>query len=120
MGHRIREAMRVGGLAPMGGEGETVEIDETFIGQKQDVPKAKGGWKHKSVVLTLVQRGGSARSFHVESTRKEHVMPIIRENIARETAVQSDEAVQYKKLAEDFESHGMVRHGTTNMSTATA
>ena len=33
MMHRFREAMRVGGLAPMGGEGSTVEIDETFIAQ---------------------------------------------------------------------------------------
>jgi transposase-like protein len=30
MAHRIREAMRAGGLAPMGGAGTIVEIDETF------------------------------------------------------------------------------------------
>ena len=33
MMHRIREAMRDGGLAPMGGCGQTVEMDETFIGK---------------------------------------------------------------------------------------
>ena len=32
MGHRIREAMRTGCLAPMGGDGQIIEIDETFIG----------------------------------------------------------------------------------------
>src|SRR5207302_10619120 len=32
MMHRLREAMRTGGLAPMGGEGKTVEADETYIG----------------------------------------------------------------------------------------
>lgn len=35
MEHRIREAMRTGGLAPMGGAGGIVEADETFIGRKE-------------------------------------------------------------------------------------
>lgn len=34
MSHRIREAMRSGDLLPMGGEGQTVEADETYIGRK--------------------------------------------------------------------------------------
>jgi len=34
MMHRLREAMRSGDLAPMGGAGSIVEIDETFIGRK--------------------------------------------------------------------------------------
>ncbi len=34
MGHRIREAMRIGSLVPpMGGEGSTVEVDETIFGR---------------------------------------------------------------------------------------
>lgn len=34
MGHRIREAMRIGSLTPpMGGEGKIVEIDETIYGR---------------------------------------------------------------------------------------
>src|SRR5436190_14349317 len=32
MAHRIREAMRDGGLAPMGGSGKIVEADETYFG----------------------------------------------------------------------------------------
>ncbi|MFZ2103264.1 MAG: IS1595 family transposase, partial [Oricola sp.] len=32
MAHRIREAMREGGLGPLGGEGQTVEADETYFG----------------------------------------------------------------------------------------
>src|SRR5580704_19385732 len=65
MEHRIREAMRAGGLAPMGGLGGIVEVDETFIGRVEGVPKQKAGFAHKNVVLTLVERSGSARSFHV-------------------------------------------------------
>jgi transposase-like protein len=60
--HRIREAMRTGGLAPMGGAGSIVEVDETFIGRQKGQKKRRTGWGHKNVVLTLVQRGGGARS----------------------------------------------------------
>jgi transposase-like protein len=65
MTHRIREAMKDGGLLPqMGGPGSVVEIDETFIGQKKDVPKRRG-YAHKHAVMTLVERGKGSRSFHV-------------------------------------------------------
>lgn len=45
MSHRLREAMRSGALAPMGGKGGSgvVEADETFIGRKKGIPKPKGG-----------------------------------------------------------------------------
>lgn len=35
MTHRIRDAMRAGSLAPMGGEGRAVEVDETYWGNIQ-------------------------------------------------------------------------------------
>jgi transposase-like protein len=106
MGHRIREAMRDGGLAPMGGSGGIVEVDETFIGRKQGIAKGRhGGW-HKSIVLTLVERGGSARSFHVDTVAVSEVIPIIKENIARESHVMTDEATRYSKLGENFAKHG--------------
>src|SRR5471032_1719609 len=64
--HRIREAMRDGSLAPMGGAGGIVEVDETYIGKREGFTKVQGGSKHKNTVLTLVERGGSARSFHID------------------------------------------------------
>ena len=62
MMHRIREAMRTGGLAPMGGGGKVVEADETYIGRLEGVPKQRFGGAHKNIVMTLVERGGSAQS----------------------------------------------------------
>ena len=82
MSHRIREAFRPASLDPMGGEGSIVEIDETFIGHKEGVEK-RAGYAHKNVVLSLVERGGSVRSFHVDSTKKADIMPIIAANIAQ-------------------------------------
>jgi transposase-like protein len=110
MAHRIREAMRTGGLAPLGGAGGIVEVDETFIGKKKGMPKRRG-YAHKHTVLTLIDREGSARSFHVEGTSGKDVLPILRKNIARETRVMTDEAGQYKFLDLDFASHEYVRHG---------
>src|ERR1700731_3614783 len=40
MAHRIREAMRTGGLAPMGGGGKPVEVDETYFGRMEGHSKA--------------------------------------------------------------------------------
>src|ERR1700738_2070553 len=51
MAHRIREAMRAGGLrAPMGGGGSAVEADETFIGRIKG-EKLRPGVQHKNAVL---------------------------------------------------------------------
>jgi transposase-like protein len=111
MTHRIREAMRAGGfLAPMGGEGAVVEADETFIGRKKGMPKRRG-YAHKHAVLSLVERGGKVRSFHVDGTKAADVVPIIKENVARETRMMTDEAGQYGQLKKHFASHEAVHHG---------
>src|SRR5688572_9944124 len=65
MSHRIREAMRVLGMEPMGGVGEIVEADETYIGKLEAAPKGRvrgrRGPGHKNTILSLVQRGGAVR-----------------------------------------------------------
>jgi transposase-like protein len=110
LSHRIREALRDGSLAPMGGSGSIVEIDETFIGRKPDV-EARPGWvHHKHAVLTLVERGGAVRSFHIESATKENIVPIIRANLDRESHVMTDEAARYAKLGDEFAKHDAVDH----------
>lgn len=110
--HRIREAMRVNGLEPMGGNGAIVEVDETFIGRLEGVPKQRGGAAHKNTILTLVERGGSARSFHVEGTAIADLIPIVKANIAHETAVMTDSASWYKFMNNDgqFASYDRVDH----------
>jgi transposase-like protein len=110
MAHRIREAMRAGGLGPMGGGGKTVEVDETYIGRLEGYPKARAGGAHKNVVLTLVERGGSARSFHIDTASVAQIAPIVRANIARETALMTDEGAQYKEVGREFASHDSVNH----------
>lgn len=109
MGHRLREAMRTGDLSPMGGAGFIVEADETFIGRKDGATVGRGP-SHKRVVLSLVQRGGAARSFHIEKVSKAVIDPIVKANIDRESHLMTDEAAQYVRLGKEFANHGSVDH----------
>jgi len=111
MSHRIREAMRDDTLAGFGAGGGTVEIDETYIGKAQEKKAKSRGGHHKNKVLSLVDRStGRARSFVVQDLRKETILPILRENIAREAFVMTDEARVYDQLSDDFARHEFVRH----------
>lgn len=115
MCHRVREAMRDGAFAPFGGNGGAVEVDETFIGKEPGVVKAKNarGGSHKMKVLTLVDRDTKrARSVVVDDLKKSTLIPILRENIAKEAFILTDEASQYQGLAisPDFGGHDWVNH----------
>jgi transposase-like protein len=111
MTHRLREAMKTGeGLPPMGGTGKFVEVDETYIGRLQGQPKRRAGGAHKNMVMTLVERGGSARSFHIDSSTRSTVEKILFANIARESALRTDEALHYRAPGREFDSHEAVQH----------
>jgi transposase-like protein len=111
--HRIREAMRAGDLALLGGGG-VVEVDETIIGRVESAPKKgralKGRSGFRNTVLTLVERGGSARSFHVDGVRIADLKPIVLANMAREAHLMTDELTAYREIGAEFASHETVTH----------
>ncbi|MEH2565533.1 IS1595 family transposase [Bradyrhizobium sp. AZCC 2289] len=111
--HRLREAMRVGGLVPpMGDAGGAVEVDETFIGRLQGVKKKRAGASHKNTVLSLLDRDtGQVRSFHVANTTADSIVPIVRANISKEAHLMTDQARVYEKVGTEFANHGVVNHG---------
>lgn len=113
LAHRIREAMREGGFAPMGSGGGVVEIDETFIGKDSRKIKGRGrGYEHKLKVLSLVDReSGNARSVVVDDLKTKTLVPILRANIAKEARVMTDEASHYRHLDQEFAEHHALRHG---------
>jgi hypothetical protein len=74
------------------------------------MPKAQRGWLHKNMVLTLVERGGSARSFHIDGRAIRDFMPIIRENVVRESRINTDEAKHYYDLGKEYAGHDTVTH----------
>lgn len=110
MGHRIREAMRTGGLAPMGGGGGDVEVDETFFGTEPGKLK-KPGAGHKMKVLSLVDRETKqARSVVVDSIGKNTIWPIVQENVAKEARLLTDEGRHYRGIGFHFSGHETVNH----------
>lgn len=115
LAHRIREAMRSGDLAPFGSAGGAVEVDETYIGKKAGVPKARAGHGHKLGVLSLVDRAtGTMRSFTFDNARADEIHPIIRANISREARSMTDEARMYIRIGKEFAQHGTTLHGIGN------
>lgn len=117
MCHRIREAMAENGGAPMGGEGRTVEADETLIGGKEKNKRLSKrnpkniGAVGKQIVFTLVERDGRARSFHVANVTGATLDPILRTTVRRESILMTDEAGQYRNVGQEFAAHGAVNHG---------
>jgi transposase-like protein len=110
MSHRIREAMRDGNLAPFGGEGGPVEVDETFIG-RDPAKKVGPGYEHKYKVLSLVDRStGQARSIVVDKISIASLTPILQENIVAEAHVMTDDAGQYRFLRKHFRAHDVINH----------
>jgi transposase-like protein len=114
LAHRVREAMRDGDLAPLGGGGGIVEVDETAFGRVEGAPKKgpalKGRSLFRNTVLTLVERSGSARSFHVDDTTIATMKPVILANMAREAHLMTDELIAYREIGAEFASHDTVKH----------
>jgi transposase-like protein len=117
MMHRLREAMRTGGLVPIGGKGRVVEVDETYFG-KADEPRVsphRDGrpYKNKSrnnrPIVALVERGGSVRTFHVPVAGQYIVQEIVKKNIARESRLHTDESKLYNGMDAHF-NHETVKH----------
>jgi transposase-like protein len=110
MSHRIREAMRSGHLAPMGGNGGIVEVDETYIGNKPG-KEVKSGVGHKHAILSLVDRTtGRAQSFVLDRVTLNEVVPVIVANIAKETQLFTDESRLYHGAKGHFADHQSVNH----------
>ncbi len=113
MAHRIREAMRDDDPTPMGGPGSKIEIDETYIGGKKRGKNQLGvnyGIEDKMKVVSLVERGGNVRSFHVDRVNSRIVREILVRNAKRESDLRTDEAKFYRSVGKEFASHERVHH----------
>ncbi|HZE60873.1 MAG TPA: IS1595 family transposase [Burkholderiales bacterium] len=116
MAHRIREAMRTDFSGPIGGGGKTVEADETYWGNiKGRLPRdgrtgRGGGGEHKHKILSLVERDGTARSFHIANVDHKSLKPILQAQIAKDSHLMTDGAHHYKQIGPDFLSHESVNH----------
>jgi hypothetical protein len=94
---------------PLGGEGKTVEADETFIGNKAGRKKARG-FRHKLAVMSLVERGGKVRSFKIEDVNANNLRKVLVTQVDRKSALMTDDSHLYKPVGKEFASHESVNH----------
>lgn len=118
MAHRIREAMTAENGGLLGGPGTSgiVEADETYWGVKTDdegirYPAGiRRGHADKMKIVTLVERDGDKRSYHVANVNAQTLGPILKTQIAQSARLMTDEASYYKKLGQQFAGHGTTNH----------
>lgn len=124
MAHRIREAMKedVTSAGPLGGEGKSIEADETYIGKRETPRKlargrvptytksGKSGGAQKRIVVGLVERGGKARMFHLNDATKATVRDVLVRNADRQSVLYTDESRLYTRTGEEYAGHKTTKH----------
>jgi transposase-like protein len=111
MSHRLREAMRVLQMEPLGGAGKEVEADETFIGNKRPKARNARGYAHKHAIVSLVERGGKVRSQHVNDVNAATLRPILKAQVDPASWLMTDESAVYRSIGKEFKYHFTVEHG---------
>jgi transposase-like protein len=112
LSHRIREAMKHDNPTPMGGEGQSVQVDETYYGNSSKRAKGyKKGHSHKQGVVALVEPKGRARVFHVKPATADRVRDILIRNASRKSELHTDESRLYVEVGKEFADHKTVEHG---------
>jgi transposase-like protein len=109
LAHRIREAMTAPTRSPIGGANKVIEADETYVGGKAKNRAHKPEPK-KHIVMSLVERGGEVRSFHVKNATAKTLRDTAVKIASRKSYLMTDENAAYTKLGKEFEGHGTVNH----------
>ena len=114
--HRIREAMdNALDPGPLGGPGKVVESDEAFVGGKKK-RRLSGKVAPMKKVVTLVEREGRARSFHVANIHANNVRAALVTNVHRSSTLMTDDARMYWAIGREFAHHGTVLHSAREFS----
>jgi transposase-like protein len=115
--HRLRLALQTASLVKIGGEGKTVEVDETYIGglsrnmhKAVRARKIKGtGGRDKTLVVGFLERGGKVRTSVPGNRRKKTMHKEVRENVGVGSILFTDALPSYNDLEEDY-AHKVIDH----------
>ncbi len=113
--HRIRESMKPADAAPIGGS-NVVEVDESFFGGKAKNRAYAKKEPKKHAVMTLVDRDGESRSFHVANVKAKTLREKIVTTVSRKSHLMTDELASYEKVGKEFANHGTVNHSANQFA----
>lgn len=111
MGHRIRLAMApAADVGPLGGEGMTVEADETYLSKSpktRKAPRVALNAKPAPQVFALVERGGNVRSTYLDD---KNVRRALAKHLNTRSRLVTDGAQAYKFVMSSPDQHESVDH----------
>lgn len=109
MSHRIREAFKPGRQTPFGGNGETVEMDEMYVGKTLS-QAGRHPRMNKNAVVSLVERGGRMRSLYMPVMLQRDVRDVVKHHVSPEANLNTDESNLYFGIENWVASHETVNH----------
>ena len=113
--HKIRSVFSQNDSSALTG---IVECDEMYLGGVEDnkhkSKRTEGtqgrSTKTKKPIFGMIQRSGKLVAMAVENTKAETLMPLIKQFVAENTVVYTDESKSYNRLSKENYSHEFVRH----------
>jgi transposase-like protein len=116
MMHRLREAMADLAPTPMGGEGSSIQADETYYGNSSKRAKGyKKGHSQKASVVAIVEKPkGRVRARHlIGGATGEATRHFLVTNADRKSELHTDESRLYTTVGKEFAAHKTIVHGTS-------
>jgi transposase-like protein len=107
MMHRIRYAISHPAFTGM--LKGVVEVDETYVGGKTHGRGTGKGTPNKTCVVSLVERGGNARSFVLDRITGQNLKGAIMEHVQDGSVVVTDDYFGYRPMPKIF-THKAVKH----------
>lgn len=114
---RIRLAMHTKSFLKLGGRGQEVEVDETFIGgaarfmhPEKRKRAMRRGVEDKAPILGMLERSGEVRAFVVPTRRKHDLQSRIRAHVKAESAIYTDALLSYQGLKHQDFIHQTIDH----------
>lgn len=118
MNHRIRENLKDKNSSLLG---NTVEVDEVYIGGKvgnmskkkrQELKESNGQFHTKTMVMGMLERNGDLRLMPVAPIGALNINKAIRENVATSADIITDSHAAYHNLSKNYNTHNTVNHST--------